>query len=193
MSTFENAQLEEKNWWGTCANTLGEEMKQLVYAHHMGLTFQEIDGRPYNIDLDGKVIIDIGGGPSSLLLKGINGKCIVIDPCDYPKWVAERYWQQNIEYIVQQGENVATELLESADEVWIYNVLQHTENPEKIIKLAKLAKKIRIFEWIDAETNHAHPHLLTEEKLNSWLGGVGKVEKFNGLNGCYGKAYYGTF
>jgi hypothetical protein len=172
---------------------LGEELKQLIYAHHMGLTHQEINGKPYIFDLEGKTIVDIGGGPNSLLLKCINFRGAVIDPCDYPNWVATRYSELGIDYIKQTGEDVSESILESADEVWIYNVLQHTIDPEKIIKKAKLAKKIRIFEWIDAEQNHAHPHVLTEEKLNEWLGGKGKIETFNGINGCYGKAFYGTF
>ena len=27
----------EKNWWGNCCNTFGEEFKQLAYADKMGL------------------------------------------------------------------------------------------------------------------------------------------------------------
>lgn len=193
MTIFDEAQHHEKEWWGNCCNTLGEELKQLIYAHHMGLAFLEKNGQPYILDLDGKIVVDIGGGPSSLLLKAINGKFIVVDPCEYPKWVEERYWYANIEYIKQPAELVSESILETADEVWIYNVLQHVMDPEEIIKKAKLAKKVRVFEWIDSEVNAMHPHQLTEEKLNSWLGGKGKVETLNGINGCYGKAYYGTF
>ena len=49
----------EKNWWGNCTNTYGEEQKQLLYASRMGLsTFH--DGRsPYNLSVSGKVL-DIG-------------------------------------------------------------------------------------------------------------------------------------
>lgn len=193
MYNHKRAQQHEKDWWGNCGNVLGEELKQLVYAHHMGLGFIERNGVPYIIDLNGKVIVDIGGGPNSLLLKAINGKSIVVDPCDYPKWVEERYWYCNVEYIKQTAEDVSESILNAADEVWIYNVLQHVKDPALIIEKCKKAKKIRVFEWIDAETNEMHPHRLTEEKLNEWLGGKGKVEVFNGINGCYGKAYYGTF
>lgn len=190
---WNKAQEHEKNWWGNCTNTLGEELKQMIYAHHMGIGFIEKNGIPYIIDLDGKVIVDIGGGPTSLLLKAINGKCIVVDPCDYPQWVKERYWYANVEYIKQAAEDLPESILVNSDEAWIYNVLQHVKNPEEIIRKAKLSKKVRIFEWIDAETNEMHPHRLTEENLNKWLGGKGKVEILNGINGCYGKVYYGTF
>ena len=80
------------------------------------------------------------------------------------------------------------------DEVWIYNCLQHTEDPEFIIKNAKrYGKIIRIFEWVNMAINNGHPQLLTEEKLNKWLGGKGKVEQLNGQANCFGKCYYGIF
>ena len=80
------------------------------------------------------------------------------------------------------------------DEAWIYNVLQHTENPKKVIENAqRVANTIRIFEWVNTGINIGHIHNLTESKLNEWLGGYGKVETFNGQWNCYGKAYYGIF
>ena len=80
------------------------------------------------------------------------------------------------------------------DEAIIYNVLQHTESPEKVIAQARKAVNvIRLFEWIDRPATDGHLHILTEAQLNQWLGGEGKVENFTGQNGCYGKAYYGVF
>lgn len=38
-----------------------------------------------------------------------------------------------------------------------------------------------------------HPHNLTEEKLNTWFKGYGKVEHMTGQNGCKGQCYYGIF
>jgi hypothetical protein len=190
---WEQAQKFEKNWWGTCTNTLGEELKQLTYAKRMGIKFSKRDGIPFIIDLQGKTVVDIGGGPNSLLLKLENGKGIVVDPCDYPNWVKERYWIANIEYIKMAAEDVPESILVTANEAWIYNCLQHTKNPEEIIRKAKLTGKVRIFEWIDAEVNEGHPHQLTEENLNKWLGGKGTVETLMGENECYGKCYYGTF
>jgi hypothetical protein len=79
------------------------------------------------------------------------------------------------------------------DEVWIYNCLQHTIDPEKILANARAsAKIIRIFEWIDEPISIGHPQLLTQEKLDKWLGGVGKVEDIN-QQGCHGRCYYGVF
>lgn len=187
---WQQAQEWEKNWWQMAINTYGEETKQLLYAEKMGLkTFH--DGKsPFNFDMEGKKVLDIGGGPVSLLLKCINVRGKVIDPCDYPQWIYDRYKLAGIEFEKKKGEDIEEK---DFDECWIYNVLQHVENPEKVIKNALGAGKIvRIFEWIDTPANEGHPHCLTEEKLNEWLGGTGKVEELN-LPTLKGRCYYGIF
>ena len=192
-TSWKKAQEWEHDWWSDCTNTLNEEIKQQTYAKYMGLNRVTVEsGYPY--DIAGKSIIDIGGGPVSLLLKTINrGKCAVVDPCDYPEWTMERYRVANIEYIKMQGEDI-DKLDLTFDSAFIYNVLQHTENPELIIKKAlEKSKELRIFEWVDAKTNIGHPHTLTEEKLNKWIGKPGIVITLNGENNCFGKAYYGIF
>ena len=96
----------------------------------------------------------------------------------------------NIEFYQIRGEMLTTDT--KYDEVWIYNVLPHCENPEEIIKIAKeKGKLIRIFEWIDTPIGKGHLSSLTEKQLNEWLGGEGKVEQLNGI--AHGKAYYGVF
>lgn len=192
--TWNEAQEWERQWWGSCQNTYGEETKQLLYANRMGLRPHH-DGRsPYNFDLNGRSVLDIGGGPVSLLLKCTNFKeAYVADPCDYPYWVQLRYEDAGIEYWHVSGETVPTEPNEF-DEVWLYNVLQHTQDPEKIIRNAQRAGRIiRIFEWINTHINEGHPHSFTERQLNEWLGGEGKVEVLNGQANCYGRCYYGIF
>jgi len=181
----------EKNWWSTCQNTYGEEFKQLLYANRMGLKFFHNGKSPYNIDMKGLKVLDIGGGCVSLLLKCVNVKGKVIDPCNYPQWTLSRYKLAGIEFEKKRGEDIH-EI--GYDEVLIYNVLQHTDNPGKVIHKAKQAGKIiRLFEWIDTRKTEGHPHILTEEKLNKWLGGTGKVEQLTGQSTCKGKCYYGIF
>jgi hypothetical protein len=185
------AQSWEQSWWGNCCNTLGEETKQLLYAKCMGLeTFH--DGKsPYNFDLGGISVLDIGGGPVSLLLKCVDVKGKVIDPLVLPDWVIARYKLARIEHERTTGELLAEN---GWSECWIYNVLQHVANPELVIRNAqKAAALIRLFEWIDTPTNVGHPHSLSEKQLNEWLGGEGKVETFTGQYTCSGKAYYGIF
>ena len=187
--TWEDETLWEKLWWKSCCNTYMEEEKQLLYAKKMGLK-QYYDGKtPYNFDVKGR-ILDIGGGPISMLLKCPNAKGKVVDPCDYPAWIAERYKCTGIEYEKIRGEYI-TET--GYDEVFLYNVLQHVEDPYKICRNALNAGKlVRIFEWIDNGISPGHPQNLTEKDLNFWLCGIGKVEVLN-TPVCKGKCYYGIF
>jgi len=71
-SVWQQAQEWEFGWWGNCVNTYGEETKQLLYAARMGLTAFHDGKSPFNFDLGGASVLDIGGGPSSLLLKCTN-------------------------------------------------------------------------------------------------------------------------
>lgn len=190
--SWEHDQEFERSWWGDCANTFTEETKQLTYAYKMGLQVYSNNGKWPCYNLEGKNILDIGGGPVSMLLKCENkGSCLVADPCNYPSWILSRYDAAQIGYSIVSGENLTW--VGRYDEVWIYNVLQHTQDPEKIIQNAKdLAPVLRIFEWIDLPAHEGHPQELKEENLNEWIGGEGKTEWLN-ENGCHGRAYYGYF
>lgn len=173
----------EMAYWGDCCNTFDEEQKQFVYSRFLGL--KRIH---YSFDVEGKAILDIGGGPVSLLLKAVNlKKGKVVDPLPYPKWTIARYAEKNIEYCQLGGE----EITETGwDEVWIYNCLQHVDDPALIINNAlKAGKLLRIFEWIDIPPHPGHPHELTREKLDNWLGTRGDTVTL-AEGGCYGRAYY---
>jgi 2-polyprenyl-3-methyl-5-hydroxy-6-metoxy-1,4-benzoquinol methylase len=193
MTTWNEHQEFEKGWWSDCLNTFTEETKQLTYAYKMGLTVYSNTGKWPCYNIDNKNILDIGGGPVSILLKCENRGpfCRVIDPCSYPTWVRNRYKAGKIEYQKLKGEDILYD--EYWDEVWIYNVLQHTEDPEMILYNAKnAAPLIRIFEWVDMPPSIGHPQELKKADLNKWLGGIGTVEELS-ENGCFGKAYYGVF
>ena len=180
----------ERNWWGSAVNTLREELLQIEYARRMGLVFTPTDRTPYNIDMGGKSVLDIGGGPCSLLLKCVNLRGVVVDPCEYPEWTVARYDAAGIDSFTVKFEHFDAC---TADESWIYNVLQHTSDPSMCIKNARrLTKTIRIFEFIDAGISPGHPHNLIEAQLNEWLGGKGTVEDFR-EHGAVGKVYYGVF
>jgi len=191
-TSWEEANKWEQDWWGNCVNTLFEEEKQLIYADRMGLELVGNEKTPYVFDLHGVSVLDIGGGATSLLLKCINFTGAVIDPLPMPKWVINRYEEVGIKFLNFPAEEMELDK-NSFDEVWIYNCLQHTRNPHKIIVNAKrVGKIVRIFEWLDTPVSDGHIHTLTEEELNVWLGGYGKVE-FMKQRPCFGKAYYGVF
>jgi len=211
VNTQENkwklAQAWELDWHGNCINSFHEEEKQLVYAEKMGLIRTPLPKTPYNFDLEGKSILDIGGGAYSLLLKCVNYAvcdevtvpvknaewCKVIDPlmAKYPRWVRDRYSTAHIHISDEVGESIIGKMI--FDEVWIYNVLEHTKEPKKVIENAlELGNIVRIFEWVGTTTNIGHPHSLNKKQLDKWLGGEGKVENIS-HNGAVGTAYYGIF
>lgn len=203
MSDWEKAQEFESSWWDNCTNTLGEELKQLEYAKRMELKFVSKYGQVF-IETD-KSIVDIGGGPVSMLLKATPNKDVkrlVIDPVKYPDWVYTRYDVASIEYGVMKGEDYrditrsvskGSNIIfykDKFDECWIYNCLQHTQDPRKIIENAKnIAKTIRIFEWLEIPTDQGHIHTLHKSDLDDWLGQEGKTEELN-TNALRGLSYY---
>jgi len=175
----------EESFWGNCQNTFKEEEKQLHYAQYMGLSVDSSGAYTTITGLNNKSILDIGGGPTSLLLKttGLKRKK-VIDPLQYPTWVYNRYDAAGIEWEIQYGELI-NEPDNSFDEVWIYNVLQHTTNPEQIIGLARnIAPVIRMFEWINLPAYPGHPQALTKERLDTALGAIGQTAVFENTD-CY--------
>jgi hypothetical protein len=192
--TLSDDQTFERDWWGNCINTFSEEAKQITYAHRMGLVNvpDSYTGRWPQYDLQGKSVLDIGGGPASMLLKTVNGSSLtVVDPCPYPSWVSTRYIEAGVTYFQEPAEDF--DAGHTFDEVWIYNVLQHVEDPEKCLFTAtQHGAVVRVFEWVDTEPTLGHPHKLTKEMLDSCLGGEGTVDWVN-ENSAVGKAYFGAF
>jgi SAM-dependent methyltransferase len=172
----------ESEYWGDCCNTYDEDQKHYVYAQYMGLMTVG-----YSFSMSGKSVVDIGGGPTSMLLKTTNlGKGLVVDPLLYPQWTYARYDAKKIDCLVIRGEDFIGN--DKFDEAWIYNCLQHTDDPELIIQNAKRAAKIvRIFEWVDIPPHEGHPIELTKENLDQWLGKEGSTTQL-ARAGCYGKA-----
>jgi len=195
MTWLEDSRWEQE-WWSSCTNTLDEEWKQLVVMKRFG--FEEIPGykNHFVFDMQGKRILDLGGGPVSLLLKCVNVKGFVIDPLAYPRWVLERYYEAGINHVRQKAEDIeewTERWMSSLDEVWMYNLLQHVEDPERIAKSArKLAPMLRVFDWIEAGVMPGHPHNLTVDKMNAWFGEVGTVEEID-EHGAKGTAWHGNF
>jgi hypothetical protein len=173
-------------------NTYSEETKQYIYASKMGLDpHKTIHYTQVGWDFKTKTVLDIGGGEQSMLLKAKASKRVVVDPLDCPNWAKMRYQEAGIEFLRIKAEDIKFE--EPFNIGIIYNCLQHTENPQKIIQNMKACCEIiHLFEWIETGTGDGHIHNLTEQGLNEWLGGYGKVEQLNQYP-CVGLAYYGIF
>lgn len=167
---WQSEQAFEQGWWDDCRNTFGEQAKHITYARKMGLLPFNDGGRWPLINTHGLKILDIGGGPVSMLLECQDlDRAVVVDPCAYPQWTVDRYNSVGIELVRMPAEDYEPD--ELFDEVWCYNVLQHTADPEAIVAMMRRsAKLIRIFEWIDFEPSPGHPHKLTWDTVASWLG-----------------------
>jgi hypothetical protein len=166
---WQSEQAFEQGWWDDCRNTFGEQAKHITYARKMGLLPFNDGGRWPLINTHGMKILDIGGGPVSMLLEcqGLE-RAVVVDPCRYPQWTVDRYKSVGIELCRWPAEDFSPD--EVFDEVWCYNVLQHTFDPEAIVAMMRRsAKLIRIFEWIDFPPSPGHPHMLTWDTVCEWL------------------------
>lgn len=180
----------EKNWWEDCTNTYSEQVLQEMYAKYMKLDQFAMPYR-YQFDLKGMSVVDIGGGPVSLLLRCKNcSRAVVVDPCDYPNWVLERYKLAGITLIKKPAEDVAFD--KEFDEAWIYNCLQHVRDPGKLIQNAMAsARKIRVFEPLEVGTHQGHPHNLSQDVLDRAFGKQGLTDERGGKPGeIY---YFGVF
>jgi len=183
-------QLEyQTQFWGDCINTYKEEEKHFVYGKLMGL--QQSGDR---FIIPNIRILDIGGGPVSLLLKceGLS-KGRVLDPIDFPDWTKDRYKSRGIDVTVGTGED---HVFEGYDEVWIYNTLGFVDDPSKLVENAfKSANTVRVFEWITLDKDKVR-NQFSEDELNELFA---ITESDNGRvvdlkqKGCHGTAYYGVF
>jgi SAM-dependent methyltransferase len=186
----------EKKWWGNCLNTWGEESKQFMYSEYMGLKWKvdKGDGGRTTIDIKDVSVLDIGGGPCSLLLKTRDVKGTVVDPCLYPDWVAQRYMCGGIRYLQIKAEALRPDLfMPRFDECWMYNCLQHVDDPELIAKnIRGLTKKLRIFECVNYPVSQGHPYSLTKEWLDRILGIDGQSMHIED-KGFIADAYYGVY
>lgn len=178
---WEKHQAAEASHWGNCVNTRNEEIRQRVYAQYMGLKLHHANEDWY--DVKGARVLDIGGGPISLLLKCANlaARSVVMDPCHYPEWVTLRYDAAGIHFWRVKAEDMLTCPLTSVEvpysECWFYNLLQHVENPEDTLRNALAAAPVlRMFDWLDTPIYPGHPNSIKREWLEKIIGETHVVE-----------------
>ena len=199
---WEDAQAGEVGYWGNCLGmrAWGEFVKQEMYGREMGV-FDDYGDNGGELDMRGKSVLDVGGGPVSMTLRCYNAHMlVVVDPINWPASVYRRYRRHDISFVRAPGEELPSGGL--YDEVWIYNVLQHVQDPLKVLANARQHIKedggvLRIFEWLWIPADTCHPHVLTPELLLNGLLGL-RVKKF-GIPVCNdywsngAKAFVGVF
>jgi hypothetical protein len=123
-------------------------------------------------------------------LKGLN--IVEIGPADFPalgycqnighgSFIIEPMPSDHLKRFNIPIQSVMAEDAEySADEVWLFNVLQHVVDPYKIAERAKRqANVIRFFEPINYGVNECHPWNLTLEMFKEWFGECVQYYPFN--------------
>ena len=137
------------------------ENYRLSYSYY----FKYLDINP---DLQGKSVIEIGPGRISSLLFCKNfSKSYVIEPTEYDG-IEHLYRDTNIEILKQRAEECE---MPKVDEVWLLNLMQHVQDPDKLIESCKKAAKvIRFFEPVDVPTNNEHPFCFSREDFVSYFG-----------------------
>lgn len=111
-------------------------------------------------DVSGKRVLDIGCGPLSLLLRHPAKEAVALDPIDYGTELEAAYAKAGIQRIIGKGEDFDGS---GFDEVWIYNCLQHVEDPRAVLLAARRASCgiVRVFEWVDIPPYQGHLHTIT--------------------------------
>lgn len=188
--SWQEANEWERQWHGNCVHSYHEETKQIYYAKRMGLVPVVRGGCAPCFDLHGASVLDVGGGPYSLLLKCFNfSKAVVVDPCPFPEWVTARYHAAGIQHIRMKAENYWPS--EVYDEAWLYNVLQHSDSPGSITNMMiKNARLLRVYEWIETGTSNGHIHSFTADWYDKAFDARGYTETAEGTSS---RAWFGLF
>lgn len=158
---WNQAQVYERNWW---INATDQHTWERAKGDLVAGFIRVNNGRPVH------TIIDIGSGPFSILQRVLVRSGTALDPLDFGT-LEEGYWSSGIRRLIKRAEDLT---LEDGhwDEAWIYNCLQHVEDPEQVLDAAReVADLVRIFEWINIEPYPGHLHKLTSERLQSGFQG----------------------
>lgn len=158
------AQQFERNWWGlNWQPNWDEELKKQE-------TYFRLIGFPTDKDFGSKTILDVGCGPVSVLQRSKHGASRGVDPLAVSDETRKRYADAGVEFLNVKAEDMPDDT--EFDEVWLYNVLQHTDDPHAILrKVVKMGRVVRIFEWIDLGVCPGHPQNLTEQMFLTHFGG----------------------
>lgn len=193
---WQEAQLAEAAWLANSQET-AEHYRRTYgnYFRYLAMSF----------DQEGKSIVEIGCSaypalsycenvrcdqePHTNLIDGSPASGIIIEPLISPKLkcIVD---DQGLYWIRHSLEDMG--LLPHADEVWLFNVMQHIQNPELFVSRCKqIAPVIRFFEPIDFGISDCHPHTYSIDDFIRWFGHAerykgGSDEGFHTADCAYG-------
>ncbi len=185
LERWEDAQIGEKHYHI-------QEPVEMSYLHYQNTYKHYFDYLGIESDLKGKKIIEIGPGRISGLLFCENyGESYVIEPTEY-EGIEYLYTGKNIKIIKERAEDMD---LPQVDEVWIFNLMQHVQDPDLLIeKCKKCSKIIRFFEPIDLPTNREHPFTYSKDDFFEYFGECVTDYTPSGIPGFHGAVcVYGNY
>jgi SAM-dependent methyltransferase len=155
------AQKHEKQFW-----------KQWFFDHPQAnddewlLTVMRYFEIKENQDFKDSILVDIGSGPIGILTKIKGQNKIAVDPLEIDSV------DNSICRLKAQGEHIPLPQ-ETADFVFIYNVLQHVASPEDVLDEAyRILKRngiCYVLDQLNLPTCYAHPNSLKLELFNHWV------------------------
>lgn len=159
------------------------------YKNAYGYYFKYLEIDP---DLKGKSVIEIGPGRiSSLLFCENYSDSYIIEPTEY-EGIEHLYSDPKLHIIKKTAEEWD---FEKVDEVWLFNLLQHVQDPDLLIsKCKKNSTIIRFFEPLDLPTDNEHPFTFNLNDFNEYFGESVKIYKSIGEPGFHGAdCVYGVY
>lgn len=156
-----------------------EENSRRAYGYifdYLGMSFTQ----------NGRYVVEVGGGayPAVSFCRDVVG--VVVEPLSFPSLPPI-----GIRWIQSALEDIPLRDLPQANEVWLFNCLQHVRDPEVVIEHSKeMAPTIRFFEPVDYPTCVYHPHTFTQADFERWFGEMqrytDRVPGFFDADCCYG-------
>lgn len=163
------------------------ESFEVGYAHYAESYCQYFEYLDIPLDMNGKNIVEIGPAdfPALGYLTNRGEGCMIIEPMP-----SEHLKRFSVPINTGMAEDVDYE----ADEVWLFNILQHVVDPYKIVERARSqAGVIRFFEPINYGIDECHPWNLTMNMFKEWFGDCvkhypagQKVQNFHTWECAYG-------
>lgn len=176
---WNEAQAAERN-----CHTFGEEGFE-HYREMYKIVFRFLG---MGTDQHGKTILEIGPADFPALAYCQNYKGIIVEPM-ISKPLNHFVKANKVKLIHYPVEEIE---LPFADEVWLFNVLQHVIFPDLFVEKCKaVTEVIRYFEPVDYPTSPHHPHTFTRIDFAEWFGLVniyqgGSVANFHQADCAYG-------
>lgn len=178
MKAWEDAQVAERKYH--CDEQGMEQRRAVARAHRRWyagmLEIPTACDRVHMKRLTPQVVAEFGSGPQGMILESplaAQGS-FAIDPLRFLDGDEDKYAARQMRRIIAPAESLPTDL--KFDEAWVCNCLQHTMDPDAVMRAAVRAlTAVRVFEWVDVPTDRLHLHTLTEGQLTGPLTQAGFV------------------